>query len=501
MFTKVNRAIKLLDLVCFKPQRNFTSFDPKTSLATLEKISESMKSGHENTFKDLLILDKLNSTTYSETFRALNKQTKLFFSQKTIYFENDDTPAWNQVELLIKQHNQNDSLLINYKKDARSVQVIQVLAEIQKTTLGDFSEFYLKNKGQFETEILKEYAWQLFEILYRARSLGATCYDLSLQNIFIDYKDNKLKLHDYSDLRYFSDFYSGFKTLPVSYYLDVVLHTLAKMTAPPVTISNGEHARGYMKEKFPEFMKEFREIEEFAGSIKAWLPYDEGQSQYLLFELESRKSRNLPFDVGYNKFLIEKIKKANVDQIKLVEEAINQPNIDIQAHLLKLKTAKESFQGQGQYYKVIGDFEKACDYFAKALDTVKDIERIEQQQQQFRAPDAEKQERRSRDPTTRDPATRDPTTKINVKMTPGSALVVLVGLWLLSLMEEKTPEDSKSEDEKEPSSISFVIEKKDEKKNEQAKSIVPDSETKKKERTQLFMFGVVATLVTLGLTL
>jgi len=502
MFKKASRALKSFDLAFFKSQRSFTSQNSQSSLIALEKISESMKSNKEKTFQDLLILDKLNETTYSNTFRALNKETKSFYSYKTININDDSTSALNQIELLIKQHDPTstqESSFINYDK---SINKVQVLTEMQKTTLGDFSEFYLRDKGQFSQEIMTEYSWQLFELLYRVRALDAVCYDLSLQNIFIDYKENKLKLHDYSDLRYLSDFYSEFKSFQAPYYLDIVLHSLAKMTVPSVTMSSPQDARAYFRDNFPEFMNEFREIEDFASKIKNWLPYDQNSTANILFELELRKSQALPFSTGYNRFLAEKIKKAvtsEEESWKRIEKAISQSNSDINAHIIKLKASRDNWQGQAQYYKRIGEFEKACDYFAKGLNVAQDIERIEK----FQA-DGFKQEnlgfRRAQPKVSENHNTEEEPLNKNYlrKVYYSSAFLTLV-FWYYWVKYQNDGLEMFQKNENRSTKEAAVGQKKQE---VETKNTVKTEEHKKKEDSiKLVVFGIVALLASLSLTL
>jgi len=238
-----------LDLTLLSP------FDKSKTLKALKSVDQETRT-QGNLFNPTNIqpLDKTGLTSFSQTFRAYDRESKILFAEKKILLDSDS--SWNQVNLILKQYairssNLADIYSINYDEKSQKVNVI---SEVNQTTLGDYSQFMTSHSQEWTDELLKSYTGQILSQIKNMRLLNATCESIKPQNMFIDEKSHNLKLFDLSD----------FTIESISErrdFSDIALKTLVQVLNPSVQVKSVEEAKTYLSKAYPSFWKSIEEVQ------------------------------------------------------------------------------------------------------------------------------------------------------------------------------------------------------------------------------------------------
>ncbi len=336
MFSQALRASQAsFKSILSKAKRGFTSSNSHLS-EMLEEVSQKMKGNSLQ--EDLIILDRLNRTHYSTTFRAFDKKTRSFVAHKTISLTSPF--AWSQIEMIMKQHknpSQNsyfsDIISIDYDKSANQV---KVLTELDKTVLGDVASYIASHPGKLNDAFLKELTPQLVDLLDEAKSLNYRFEGLNLQNLFIDLKENRVKAHELSD---FAPKTSN-DEIPSS--LEVVCDALMNITGAP---------KDAVTREFQQIMENLKLRSETQLSSILSEDYNKFMTEKLLKILEEKRSTT--------RF---------IEDATLLKEALNQSHSEKSfGHIEALKQHREALLSQAKYYKTLDQFEKASKCYSDAF--------------------------------------------------------------------------------------------------------------------------------------
>jgi len=244
-------------------------FDKSKTFQALNQVHQATvtQKGAFNPF-DIKILDKTGSTSYSQTFRAYDRESHVLFAQKKLFL--DSGSSWNQLNLILKQYAVQSPHLasiysINF--DERN-QEVNVMSQVNKNTIGDSSQFMAKQDIKMADELLMSYTQQILSQLKAMRLMNAHCEaSIQPQNMFIDDKSHNLKLFD------FSDFHIGAESLEResrqdNMFLNIALQTLVQTLNPDVHVSSIEEARMYLSRSYPSFYKIIKDDLISASDIK-----------------------------------------------------------------------------------------------------------------------------------------------------------------------------------------------------------------------------------------
>jgi len=371
-----NTLNKTFQSAFFKARRGFTSsIDKPRILEMLEEIHQNPKSyQRKSNFQDLIILDKLNETPHSTTFRAFNRQTHSFVAHQTILVHHPLSFA--HIELILDQYNLSpqrphfsDILSIQYDKQRKEA---QVLTELDKATLQDIASYLATNQNQLSDEVLSEYAWQLLDLIVKPTT---TIDSIQLQNVSVDLKENSLRVHDFID-------FATSKLDPLSQAnlkrdsMKIISSTIKKIA----NIANQEA----FQTRFPKTVESIEEMKDIA---QAW---DKGHIEKALINLKSRmqgrQSISSMVSENYNTFIVEKIlnalKTQNPSQFvengDLIKKLLIKSNRQIyMEHLENLKKTEEDQLSQAKYYKTLDQYELSSKFYSQAFQARLKIGKVE----------------------------------------------------------------------------------------------------------------------------
>jgi len=380
MFSKTlrvhNSIKKTFQSTFLKTRRGFSApTDKPRILEMLEKIHQNPKSyQNKSSFQDLILLDKLNETPHSTTFRALNRQTKSFVAHQTIMVENPLSFA--QMELILDQYNLSpqrshfsEVLSIQYNKTKKEA---QILTELDKATLQDLSSYIATNPAHLTDEILSEYAWQLLDLIVKP----TVAFDsLQLQNLSIDFKENSIKAHDFLDFAIPRAYPSSPGSLKRD-SLDVISSMIKKLA----NIADQEA----FQRRFPKTIESLEEMKDIAQSWDK--EHIEKAIINLRLKMQSRQSMNPIVSENYNSFIVEKLlnvlRTQNpskfVENVDLIKRILIKSNRAIYLdHLQNLKKAEEDQLSQAKYYKTLDQYELSSKFYSQAFQTRQKIAKTE----------------------------------------------------------------------------------------------------------------------------
>jgi len=256
--------------------------------------------------KDIVLLDKLSTSPYSETYRVYDTASKAFYTEKT--FGLDSEFAWNQLNFILRQYFLRSQLLsdiisIDYDRQAHRV---KVFAEIERTTMNDYSHFLAEKHFSWTTDLLKVYIWEILNHLHTLRRLDATCITIRPQNLFIDQRVGYIRLFDFSDFKVGKEGFS--RKVEAEYYLDKAVHTLVEILNPYHQLRNAEEGWKYLREKHPEFVQYLKEVQGKMKDIDAWRTRD--REDKILAEIDANLStKAVPIEAGFTEFLTNRLRQ------------------------------------------------------------------------------------------------------------------------------------------------------------------------------------------------
>jgi len=289
----------------FDPNLLFVLTKERTfqALDKLLELNPPAESGFNS--KNLVLLDKLSTTPYSETYRVYDTVHKTFYVEKT--FGLDSEFAWNQLNFILRQYFLRSQLLsdvlsIDYD---RKLKRVKVFGEIERTTMNDYSHFLADKHFVWTTELLKVYIWEILNHLHTLRRLDATCLFMRPQNFFIDQKVGYLRLFDYSDFRVGKE--GSSRKVDAEYYLDSAVHTLVQILNPYNSVRNAEEGWKYLGQKHPEFEQYLNQVKATMKDIDGWRTKD--REDKVMAEIDANLStKAVPIEAGFIEFLADRLK-------------------------------------------------------------------------------------------------------------------------------------------------------------------------------------------------
>jgi len=266
-------------------------FEKDKTLEALRTLEET-KSFQSLDLKNVITLDKLSSTSNSETIRAFDKNNKKFVAVKTIHL--DTMNAWKQVNLSLRQYQKNDELLLPQKtilNYSHKDNEVKILTNIGRKTVSDWLQFRNERQLHFTTSDLKVLLFQLLKEMNTQRELGAECNYLNPREIFIDESKNSLKIFDFSGFEVDPNNPSWLLKGPTLNF-DAALISLVHLIHPSMIINNVKDAKDYLKRNHPQFLVEAEQIEEKSRQLWSWYS-TKSFTDVFKNEAESRLSSSL----------------------------------------------------------------------------------------------------------------------------------------------------------------------------------------------------------------
>ena len=370
-------------------QEYFTPFNKQYTLEGLKLLQTHFETENKIDSHNLITLDSLSETPYSETHRVFDRSHKMFFAQKTIAL--DSINSWNQINLILKQYVHRDPKLaqvfsINYNEAEKEV---KILSEFQKKSIGDYAYFRIKNQLSWTNEELKILTWQLIDQFEALRNFNAKADSINYMKMFFN-KTNTLSLYDLSD---FTDV-SGTSTVLLGTKPEIttgpIIYSLVQLIDPYAPVHNAEEAKAYLKANHQDFLPELEKIFETVSDLSKIIT----ETKYK--EKLSNKIRdnvlNKPLILGsereYDKFISEKLidilkskKLSNLEEdiaclyqgLELYEEAH-----EIFEKFLERSTSSKTYMQIADVYKDMSNIVQASKYFNSALEMEKSLPEADQ---------------------------------------------------------------------------------------------------------------------------